>query len=105
MTRVFFTDHQGTGYAVDAKDGETLMVAARDQDIPGIVGDCGGCCSCATCGVFVAPDWFAVVGPPGSDEAMMLEGSLAEGQTSRLACQIMVTPALEGLRVTTPKDI
>lgn len=105
MTKILFTDHQGSEYEVDAKDGETLMIAARDHDIPGIAGDCGGCCSCATCAVFVAPDWFAIVGPPGDDEAMMLEGGMADGPTSRLACQIMVTPALEGLRVTTPEVI
>lgn len=102
MTTIYFTDHRGVEHAVDARDGESLMIAARDHDVPGIVGECGGCCSCATCGVFVDPDWFERVGPAGEDEAMMLECSHADGPMSRLACQVKVTPALQGLRVTTP---
>jgi 2Fe-2S ferredoxin len=104
MPTVHFTDKLGTEHVVEARVGESLMVAARNQGIPGIMGDCGGSCICATCAIFVAPEWFAIVGPPGEDEAVMLEGSLAEGPMSRLACQIPVTPALEGLHVTTPAD-
>lgn len=104
MTRIIFTDHLGTETEVEARDGESLMIAARDHDVAGIIGECGGCCSCATCGIFVAPEWFARVGPPGEDEAMMLECSLAEGPMSRLACQVIVTPELDGLRVTTPEE-
>jgi 2Fe-2S ferredoxin len=102
VATIHFTDHLGTEHVVDARIGESLMIAARDQGVPGIAGDCGGSCICATCAIFVAPEWFAIVGPPGEDEAMMLAGSLGEGPMSRLACQIRVTPELEGLRVTTP---
>lgn len=103
MTRIVITDYRGDAHEIQAKDGETLMVAARNHDVPGILGECGGCSTCATCGVIVDPDWFARVGAPGDDEAMMLECSAASGPTARLSCQITVTPQLDGLHVTAPE--
>ncbi|MET0371374.1 MAG: hypothetical protein ABW039_08370 [Sphingobium sp.] len=104
MPTVTFTDHLGTERCIEAKLGDSLMRTAKDNGVPGIDADCGGCCACATCGVFVDPDWFATVGPPGEMEASMLECCLAAGPHSRLACQIEITPALDGLRVTTPQS-
>jgi 2Fe-2S ferredoxin len=103
MPTVYFTDFKGTTRRVEAKSGDSLMRTAKDNDVPGIDAECGGCSACATCGVFVDADWFEIVGPPGEIEASMLECCLAAGPHSRLACQIEITPALDGLRVTTPE--
>ncbi len=105
MTKIIFTDHQGKEHVVDAVDGKSLMLAATKNDVHGIDADFGGCCSCATCGVVVHPEWFEKVGSPSEIEKSMLECSDAIGPTSRLSCQIEVSPALEGLRVNTPEHL
>ena len=75
--------------------------------VDGIDALCGGVRQCATCHVYVDDEWAARVGPPGDDEAEMLE-ALADvievKPTSRLSCQIHITEELDGLRVHIPKD-
>lgn len=80
-----------------AKVGATLMEAAVDNDVEGIIGECGGSCACATCHVRLAPDWFNRVGPPSEMESNTLYLRTHRQPTSRLACQILLTPALDGL--------
>jgi len=73
------------------------MEAAVDNDVAGIVAECGGACSCATCHVYVDPAWTAKLAPPDAQERGMLECVLDRRDTSRLSCQIVLTPALDGL--------
>lgn len=87
-------------------EGESLMRAAVEHDVPGIYGDCGGQCACATCHVYIDSDWIERVGTaePGSTEESMLEGAPANVQpNSRLACQVILTPELDGLVVLVPE--
>ena len=63
------------------------------------------CLSCATCHVIVDADWFAKTGAPGEDEVDMLDLAFGLAQTSRLGCQIEMSDALDGLRVTIPEDM
>ena len=55
MPRVTYIEPDGTPKAVDAAAGTTLMEAAVDNDVRGIVAECGGACSCATCNSHPAP--------------------------------------------------
>jgi 2Fe-2S ferredoxin len=81
--------------------GQSLMVAACDAGVAGIRGDCGGGCACATCHVYIAPEWIDRVGPPDAVEDVMLDvASLDRRPESRLCCQIVLNPALDGLTVT-----
>jgi 2Fe-2S ferredoxin len=73
------------------------MEAAVDNDVVGIVAECGGACSCATCHVYVDPAWAAKLQAPDPQESGMLECVLDRRDTSRLSCQIVLTPALDGL--------
>jgi 2Fe-2S ferredoxin len=73
------------------------MEAAVDNDVAGIVAECGGACSCATCHVYVDPAWTAKLPPPDAQENGMLECVLDRQGSSRLSCQIVLTPALDGL--------
>ena len=101
--RVFAHDATLDWRALDAPVGTSLMRAATDAGIDGIVGDCGGCLSCATCHVVVDPAWADALPPPSADEQAMLELTAAErSATSRLSCQIVLTPALDGLTVRLP---
>lgn len=85
----------------DAEPGESLMELAKANGVEGIIGDCGGGCACATCHVYVDPQWQGIVGPPDEIEEMTLDMvSDIHESNSRLCCQIMVRPELDGLRVT-----
>lgn len=93
----------GRRFTADVAEGSSLMLAATFEGVPGIDGDCGGCLSCATCHVVVDPAWAARVGPPGKDEAMMLDATAAARQPlSRLSCQITGRPDLHGLVLHVP---
>jgi 2Fe-2S ferredoxin len=105
MPKVIFITLDGTERAVDATVGESVMVAAVRNGVPGIIGECGGNCSCATCHVYVADDFSASVGGAGDMEDDLLDLGVADRRaTSRLSCQIAVTEELDGLVVHVPEE-
>ena len=101
---ITFVSHDGTAQVVEAEVGLSVMKAARNADVPNIDADCGGACACATCQVFVDPEWFEATGPMSEEEDAMLDLAVQRQPTSRLSCQIQVTKALDGLRVTVPES-
>ena len=102
MPKVIFVAHVGTRREVQAKVGDSLMLAAVDNQVAGIDADCGGQCACATCHVFVEPGWAAHLPPIAAKEEEMLNFTAERQESSRLACQIPVTDALDGLTVSLP---
>lgn len=104
MPRVTFIAADGTRNEVDAANGLTLMQAAVNNGVPGIVAECGGACSCATCHVHVEQDWYGRLTPPEGMEKEMLEFVMEPQPTSRLSCQIKLSDELDGLVVHTPKS-
>ena len=79
------------------------MEAAIQNDIDGIVAECGGGCACATCHVYVDDAFVDRLPPIGDMEGDMLECTAAERRAgSRLSCQIKMSDELEGLVVTIP---
>ncbi|MDX2203005.1 MAG: 2Fe-2S iron-sulfur cluster-binding protein [Hyphomicrobiaceae bacterium] len=102
MPTITFIEHDGTVHHVDAAIGDTLMETALKGGVAGIVGECGGACTCATCLVHVEPEWTARTGRRTEEEEAQLDLAFDVRETSRLACQIRVTEALDGLAVRTP---
>lgn len=100
MTEITVTDRDGGVHRVNAREGANLMETLRDLDY-GVAAICGGMCSCATCHVFIAPEWFKKLPNVHSDEMELLESTecFRAGQ-SRLACQVKVSDALDGITVT-----
>jgi ferredoxin, 2Fe-2S len=82
--------------------GASVMDAALDNGIPGIVAQCGGGCTCATCHCYVQHPWFERLPPPSADEAEMLAYVWAPRAESRLSCQVRMTEALDGITVEVP---
>ncbi len=81
------------------------MLAAIDNAVPGIDADCGGQCVCATCHVYVDEHWSERLVPASQTEQWTLDGSVdLDPARSRLACQIVLTEALDGLTVTLPQS-
>lgn len=96
---VHVTDYEGKRHTLDGIEGWRLMEVIRDYGLP-IKAECGGACACATCHVYVAPEWMEKLIPANSDETMMLDDAMAVEENSRLSCQIILSPELEGLEVT-----
>ncbi|MBT6275995.1 MAG: 2Fe-2S iron-sulfur cluster binding domain-containing protein [Chromatiales bacterium] len=104
MPDIKYIEHDGTEHLVDVPVGQSVMQGAFDNNVPGIDADCGGECACATCHVYIEPEWWEIVGPipDGSIEESMLSFGAETNESSRLSCQIEVTPALHGLVVRMP---
>lgn len=99
MPNVTFIDPDGTERTVSAEPGDSVMEAAIEGEVPGIVAECGGSCACATCHVYVEPEWLAKVGERSGDEEDMLDLAYDVKDNSRLSCQITVNDSLDGLTV------
>jgi ferredoxin, 2Fe-2S len=105
VPKVTFVAVDGSRCTIDATVGDSVMATAVKNGVPGIVGECGGNRSCATCHVYVDEAFMALVGPPGDLEDDMLDLAVSERRaTSRLACQITVTEAVDGLTVGIPEE-
>ncbi len=79
------------------------MLAATSHGIDGILAECGGNAMCATCHVYVDESWLGRLPAMGSEEDALLDGAAAERRpTSRLSCQIKLTPDLDGLVLRLP---
>jgi len=81
--------------------GDRVMVLARASGLP-VKGECEGSVACATCHMIVDPLWIDRLDPPTEDEEAMLDTVFDLTPTSRLSCQIRLTPALDGLRLSLP---
>jgi len=102
MTRVTYIEPDGTPREIDASPGTTVMEAAIDNNVEGIVAECGGACSCATCHVYVDPEWVDRLSPPDPQEDGMLDCVIDRQPNSRLSCQIQLRDELDGLLVRVP---
>ena len=104
MPRVTYVQPDGASETIEVAAGASVMHAAVTNGVAGILADCGGACACATCHVYVDEGWLGRLDPVGDDEDGMLECTASERRpTSRLSCQIDVTPELDGLVVHTPE--
>lgn len=104
MVKLVVTDKDGRAVEVDARAGWSVMENIRElpRSVEAI---CGGLCSCSTCHVFIDVDWIARLPPRRYEERVLLQGTRAfDAARSRLSCQIKVTEALDGLRLTVAPD-
>ena len=97
--KIFVTDHAGEEHELEALEGWRVMEVIRDWGL-NIKAECGGALSCATCHVYVDKDWFEVVGAPSDEEEDMLDSVGDVRSNSRLSCQILMSDALDRLKLT-----
>lgn len=103
MPKLTFLSADGSTRTVDGAVGESVMIAAVQNGVPGIIAECGGNASCATCHVWVADEYIDAVGEPNDTEEDLLDLAVSERRAgSRLSCQIPVTDELDGLTVEIP---
>jgi 2Fe-2S ferredoxin len=103
MPRITFIEPGGLRHEINAPVGITLMEAARQNGVRGILALCGGACACGTCHVYVDAAWLPKLTGREEMEEGMLECAWEPRENSRLSCQIHVTADLEGLVVTVPQ--
>jgi len=105
MPKINVATRAGLVSEIDAKTGGSLMEAIRDAGFDELLALCGGCCSCATCHIYVDPAFAPLLPAMSGDEDDLLDSSTHRKPESRLSCQISVTDALEGLKITiAPED-
>lgn len=102
MAKITFIQPDGSNQVVEATVGQTVMEAAKLENVPGIEAECGGACACATCHVYIAEGWRDKTGAPSEMEEDMLDFAFDVRPESRLCCQIKVTEELDGLIVQVP---
>ncbi|ASM75226.1 MULTISPECIES: 2Fe-2S iron-sulfur cluster-binding protein [Roseobacteraceae] len=105
MIKVTYIQPDGREATVKARPGDSVMQTALNNNVPGIIAECGGSMACATCHVYVAEAWQTQAGARKDGEEDMLDCAMSEMRdTSRLSCQIKLTEALDGLRVYLPEE-
>ncbi|MCP5176154.1 MAG: 2Fe-2S iron-sulfur cluster binding domain-containing protein [Moraxellaceae bacterium] len=103
MATITFINYEGKQHQVELESGKSLMQLAMDNGVQGIDADCGGECACGTCHVMVGNKWLALVSGASSEELQMLEMTPERQDNSRLACQIKLTNAMDGMEVHLPE--
>ncbi len=98
--KIYVTDFKGIEHELEAIEGWRVMEIIRDYGLP-IKAECGGACLCGTCHVYVAPEWVEKLYPKTNDEEdRLMEDAVGVEDNSRLSCQILMSDALDGLKVT-----
>lgn len=94
MIALTFITRDGASVAAEGMPGETLLRAGQRAGQP-LEGTCGGQMACATCHVLIEPAFLDRLPPPSAEEDM-LDLVPEATRASRLACQIMLSPDLDG---------
>lgn len=99
MAKVIVVTRDGAEQAYDGDAGLSVMEVIRDNGVDELLALCGGCCSCATCHVYVDPAFAERLPAMSEDENDLLDSSDHRNEKSRLSCQLVLTDALDGLKV------
>lgn len=104
MPLIHITQPDGTAVTLDVPVGSSIMRTAVDAQVNGIIGECGGAAMCGTCHVYIDEAWRERLSPMSRNEDDLLDCTAAERRPgSRLACQLRMTPQLEGLALQLPE--
>ncbi|ROW01983.1 hypothetical protein VMCG_05546 [Cytospora schulzeri] len=99
---VTFIDKDGDEHKIAASKGDNLLDVAQAHDLE-MEGACGGSCACSTCHVVVQDEeYYEKMPEPDDDENDMLDLAFGLTETSRLGCQVVLTPEMSGLVVKLP---
>ena len=104
MPTVRFLLPDGAERALEVPVGVSLMEAARQDGIEGIVAECGGGAICGTCHVHIQKECFGLLEPAGMAEAALLQIVPDASETSRLSCQVIMTDELADMCVRVPAE-
>jgi len=97
--KIIATDRKGEVHELEGRDGWTVMEILRDAGLD-VAAECGGACACATCQVYVTDGWFEKLPERSEAEVDMLDMAVGVEPNSRLSCQLVCSPELDGIKVT-----
>ncbi len=101
MPKMTFIERDDTRRDVEAPLGLSVLEIAHKHGVE-IEGACEGSLACSTCHVIVDPSWYGKLAAATEDEEDMLDLAFGLEATSRLGCQVVMSPALDGLVVKLP---
>ena len=99
MARITYITREGTRHEVDVESGYSVLEGAINNNVDGIVAECGGACACATCHCYIDETWLEKLPSMDDMEDSMLDAAFERRPNSRLTCQIEVSDDLDGLIV------
>ena len=103
MPKITYIEHSGKSHTINVANGLSVMEGAVQNNIPGIDADCGGSMACATCHVYVKDEWFDKITKKSEGEDDMIDQAYEPKKNSRLSCQILVSPEIDGLEIHLPE--
>lgn len=99
---VTFVDKDGEETKIQVPVGMSMLEAAHENDIE-LEGACEGSLACSTCHVIVMDEeMYEKLPEPSDEENDMLDLAFGLTETSRLGCQVIAKPELEGLHLALP---
>ncbi|EOA17454.1 hypothetical protein CARUB_v10005773mg [Capsella rubella] len=99
---VIFVDKDGEEIHVKVPIGMNILEAAHENDIE-LEGACEGSLACSTCHVIVMDTkYYNKLEEPTDEENDMLDLAFGLTETSRLGCQVIAKPELDGIRLAIP---
>ena len=104
MPKMTFIEPNGTRHEVEAPVGLSVLEIAHRNNM-NLEGACEGSLACSTCHVIVDGDDYERLKEATEEEEDMLDLAFGLTKTSRLGCQIVMTPELDGLVVRLPKEV
>ncbi|XP_034802379.1 ferredoxin-2, mitochondrial [Pan paniscus] len=102
VVNVVFVDRSGQRIPVSGRVGDNVLHLAQRHGVD-LEGACEASLACSTCHVYVSEDHLDLLPPPEEREDDMLDMAPLLQENSRLGCQIVLTPELEGAEFTLPK--
>ncbi|XP_067416724.1 ferredoxin-2, mitochondrial [Emydura macquarii macquarii] len=102
VVNVVFVDRSGRRVPVQGRVGEDVLRLAQRHGIE-LEGACEASLACSTCHVYVSQEFVDKLPVPDEREEDMLDMAPQLQENSRLGCQILLTPELEGAEFTLPK--
>jgi ferredoxin len=103
MVKVHFITRDGSRVEAEGDEGISLLEVGQAAGMP-LEGTCEAQMACSTCHVIVAREWFDRLAPASEEEEDMLDLAAGAVRTSRLSCQIVLSPDLDGLEVKIPSE-
>jgi ferredoxin-2, mitochondrial len=89
---------------VQALAGERLLDVAQGAAMP-LEGTCEGAMACSTCHVIIGDQCYGRLPQASEDEEDMLDFAAGVTRHSRLACQILLEAAHDGMEVYLPSTV
>ncbi|CUA77068.1 Adrenodoxin homolog, mitochondrial [Rhizoctonia solani] len=100
--KLHFKDSKGALVkTIECNEGDNILDLAHEHDID-LEGACEGSVACSTCHVILTPEHYDLLPEPDDEENDMLDMAFGLTDTSRLGCQVKITPELDGMTATLP---